>query len=138
MYPEAMNSSNTLEEEFGALLNKVPRLNNRRSLVELSGGITNRNLKVELPDGYCVARISSNSSDLLSINRESEYHNTKLAAESGSGAQVLDYLPGEGLLVISFIEGKTFGAQDVENNLVRIAASCRALHSGKPFVRDFN
>ena len=137
MYPEAMNSSNTLEEEFGALLNKVPRLNNRRSLTELSGGITNRNLKVELPNGYCVARISSNSSELLSIDRESEYLNSKLASESGCGAQVLDYLPGQGLLVISFLEGKTFGTQDVENNLGRIAASCRSLHSGKPFVRDF-
>ena len=137
MYPEAMNSSNTLEEEFGTLLNKVSRLNNRRSLIELSGGITNRNLKVELPNGYCVARISSNSSELLSIDRESEYLNSKLAAESGCGAQVLDYLPGQGLLVISFLEGKTFNAKDVENNLGRIAASCRALHSGKPFVRDF-
>jgi thiamine kinase-like enzyme len=137
MYPEPMNTSNTLEEEFGILLNKVPRLRNRLSLVELSGGITNRNLRVELPDGKCVARISSNSSELLSIDRESEYHNSKLAAETNCGAQVLDYLPGQGLLVISFIEGKTFTANDVENNLGRIAQSCRALHSGKPFVRDF-
>jgi len=139
MYPEVVSLSNTsLEATFGVLLDQVPRLQNRQSLTELSGGITNRNLLVATTAGKYVARISSNSSSLLSIDRESEYQNSKISAEIGIGAQVLDYLPGQGLLVIGYIEGQTYAAKDVSENLERIAESVRMLHSGKSFVRDFN
>lgn len=139
MYPEpVIPSSTSLESTFGALLDEVPLLQQRDLVVELSGGITNRNLLVNTKSGKYVARISSNSSALLSIDRESEYQNSKLAAEIGIGAPVLDYLAGKGLLVIGFLEGRTYGANDVAKNLPRIAQSCRTLHSAKPFVRDFN
>ena len=139
MYPEpVIPSSTSLESAFGALLDDVPLLRQRESVVELSGGITNRNLLVNAKSGKYVARISSNSSALLSIDRESEYQNSKLAAEVGIGAPVLDYLPGKGVLVIGFLEGRTYGADDVAKNLARIAQSCRTLHSAKPFIRDFN
>ena len=139
MYPEpVIPSSTSLESIFGALLDEVPLLQQRDLVVELSGGITNRNLLVNTKSGKYVARISSNSSALLSIDRESEYQNSKLAAEIGIGAPVLDYLAGKGLLVIGFLEGRTYGADDVAKNLPRIAQSCRTLHSAKPFVRDFN
>jgi len=62
MYPEVVSLSNTsLEATFGVLLDQVPRLQNRQSLTELSGGITNRNLLVATTAGKYVARISSNS-----------------------------------------------------------------------------
>lgn len=40
--------------------------------------------------------------------------------------------------MIEFLNGHTFSAKDVLENLPRIAQSCRVLHSAKPFVRDFN
>lgn len=139
MYPEVVSVSNTsLETTFGALLDQVSRLSQREKISELSGGLTNRNLLVETPTGKYVARISSNSSNLLSINRTSEYENSRLAASIEIGAKIFDYLPEHGLLIIGFIEGKTLGPQDVSNNLSRIAQSCRALHAGKPFVQDFD
>lgn len=139
MYPElVMHSSTSLESTFGTLLDKVPRLRNRDSLHELSGGLTNRNLLVNCNSEKYVARISSNSSALLSIDRESEYQNSKLAAEVGVGAPIHDYLPGQGLLVIGYLEGSTYSSSDVAKNLPRIAESCHTLHSAKPFVRDFN
>jgi thiamine kinase-like enzyme len=61
-----------------------------------------------------------------------------LAAEVGIGAPVFDYLKGKGLLVIGYIDGETFGPNDVGANLGRIATSLRKLHSAKPFDRDFN
>lgn len=62
MYPElVMHSDTSLESMFGALLDEVPRLRNRDSLRELSGGLTNRNLLVGCDSGKYVARISSNS-----------------------------------------------------------------------------
>jgi len=133
-----MPDATELESTFGALLDQVPLVKNRTSVVELSGGLTNRNLAIESDGAQYVARISSNSSDLLNINREDEYKNTIIAAEAGIGATVHDYLPGQGLLLISFIKGKTFGAQDIANNLPRVAKATKTLHGAKLFVSDFN
>ena len=133
-----MPGATELESAFGALLDQVPLVKNRTSVTELSGGLTNRNLAIDADGTKYVARISSNSSDLLNINREDEYKNTIIAAEVGIGATVHDYLPGQGLLLISYINGKTFGAQDIANNLPRVAKSVKTLHSAKPFVSDFN
>ncbi len=138
MYPELMSGATELESAFGTLLDQVPLVKNRTSVTELSGGLTNRNLAIDADGTKYVARISSNSSDLLNINREDEYKNTIIAAEVGIGATVHDYLPGQGLLLISYINGKTFGAQDIANNLPRVAKSVKTLHSAKPFVSDFN
>jgi thiamine kinase-like enzyme len=127
-----------LERRYGALLDEVPALRSRTALAELSGGLTNRNIKVTTPERTLVARISSNSSSLLAIDRESEYINSQRAAHAGVGAQVCDYLSGKGLLVIDFITGKTYSADDVAANLPRIATSVRTLHAGERFDREFN
>lgn len=139
MYPFVMSLSATqLEQSFGALLDQVPRLRDRSEISELSGGLTNRNLKVSTDSGIYVARISSNESSLLSINREAEYRNSIIAADAGVGAPVYDYLPGAGLLVIGFLTGQTYDAKEVAANLPRIAQSIKTLHQAKPFVRDFD
>lgn len=139
MYPFGMSLSATeLEQTFGATLDKVPRLRNRVGISELSGGLTNRNLKVLTADSAYVARISSNESNLLSIDRASEYKNSIIAAEAGIGAPVYDYLPSDGLLVIGFLPGRTYVSADVGNNITRIAESVKKLHQAPPFVRDFD
>ena len=124
--------------EFDDLLDKVPRLQNRTAVTELSGGLTNRNLKISTVSGDYVARISSNKSSLLAIDRRSEYENSKIAAGIGVGAPVFDYLPEFGLLVIGYIPGKTYSEIDVSNNLSRIASTCQLLHKAAPFTRDFD
>lgn len=124
--------------EYDNLLDKVPRLQNRIAVTELSGGLTNRNLKVSTASGDYVARISSNKSSLLAIDRRSEYENSKIAAGIGVGAPVFDYLPDFGLLVIGYIPGKTYSEIDVSNNLGRIASTCKLLHNADPFTRDFD
>ena len=139
MYPFDMSlSAPQLEQQFGALLDRIPRLQSRTELLELSGGLTNRNVKVTTPEGIYVARISSNESGLLAIDRATEYENSKISAEVGVGAPVFDYLPGEGLLVIGYIPGRTYSSDDVGKNLSRIAQSVRTLHSAPPFAREFN
>ena len=124
--------------EFDDLLDKVPRLQNRTAVSELSGGLTNRNLKISTASGDYVARISSNKSSLLAIDRQSEYENSKIAAGIGVGAPVFDYLPEFGLLVIGYLPGKTYSNLDVANNLSRIASTCNLLHKAAPFTRDFD
>ena len=138
MYPERVSDASALEREFAPLLNKVARLQTRSSITELSGGLTNRNFLIVTTEDKYVARISSNSSSLLSINRGSEFINSTIAGNGEIGAKVLDYLPGEGLLLISYIQGKTFGASDVGENLERIATSLRNLHKLQEFDHEFN
>lgn len=130
--------SDLYEDRYKSLFDRIAVLRERGEITELSGGLTNQNLAIDTPSGKVVARISTNETSMLAIDREAEYQNSKLAAEVGIGAEVLGYLPGEGLLVISFINGKTFTAEDVAQNLARIAKSCRKLHSAKKFVSEFN
>ena len=138
MYPEWVSTGSGLEDEFSARFNKVALLQSRTSIKELSGGLTNRNFLIETPENKYVARVSSNSSSLLAIDRGSEFINSTIAGNGGVGAKVLDYLPGEGLLLISYISGKTYGADDVGANLPRIAASLRNLHALEAFDHEFN
>jgi len=138
MYPECVPADSVLEQEFSQLFNKVALLQSRTSITELSGGLTNRNFLIETPVNKYVARVSSNSSSLLAIDRGSEFINSTIAGKGGVGAEVLDYLPGEGLLLISYIKGKTYGADDVAANLPRIASSLRNLHALDAFDHEFN
>jgi thiamine kinase-like enzyme len=138
MYPECVSDDSLLEQEFGERFNKIALLAKRTSIKELSGGLTNRNFLIETPADKYVARVSSNSSDFLAIDRGSEFINTTIAGKGGVGAEVLDYIPGEGLLLISYISGKTYGADDVAANLPRIATSLRNLHALEPFDHEFN
>jgi thiamine kinase-like enzyme len=139
MYPAYVNNgAQEWEELYGARLDKIPLLRNRSHILELSGGLTNKNLAIDTPTGRYVARISSNESSALAIDRESEFLNSKTAAKAGIGAPVHAYLPGEGLLVIGYLEGRTYGPNDVRDNLPRIAESLKVLHSAPAFARDFN
>jgi thiamine kinase-like enzyme len=61
-----------------------------------------------------------------------------LAASVGVGAPVVDYLPGEGVLVVEFLPGRTYAASDVGANLPRIAAAARRLHGAPAFASRFD
>lgn len=106
----------------------------------LEGGITNRNYRVDLPDGTVVVRLSDPQGSDLAIDRENEYRNSLAAAEAGAAPRVVQYLPGKGVLVVSWVEGRTFSEVDVRNpaNLPRIARACARLHAGPAFSSRFN
>ena len=130
-----------LTEDLAARLDRVPGLAGvPRTISELPGGLTNRNYKVTTPDGVYVARLWSGGGDFLAINRDYEHHNSVAAAQAGVGARVVAYRPEDNLLVLEFIEGRTFSDADVQNpaNIPRIAQACRRLHSGPRFLGDFD
>ena len=127
--------------DLDALFDQTDSLARRpRSVRELPGGLTNHNYKVVTPDGVFVARLSSGGSELLSIDRDCEYRNSVIAAAAGAGARVVEYRPADHMLVVGYIEGRTFGPADVAvpGNIPRIAQACRLLHSGGRFVNDFD
>lgn len=129
-----------LPADDAARLRRLPSLIGASAIEPLTGGITNRNYKATTPRGTFVVRISDVATSLLSVDRENEHRNSLAAAYAGAGAPVVDYLPGEGVLVVGWIEGRTFTEEDVRNpvNLPRIAEACRRLHSGPRFVLDFD
>ena len=129
------------QSPLDGLLDRVPSLaGHPRTAEELPGGLTNRNYKVTTPDGVFVARVWSAGSELLAIDRGSEYRNSVIAADAGAGAPVIEYRPGDGVLVIGYIQGRTLTNADVAlpANIVRIARACRRLHSGGRFGNDFD
>src|SRR5580704_14939588 len=112
-----------------ALLDRVPCLAaTPRTVTPLPGGLTNRNYKVSTPEGTFVARVWA-PGDLLAIDRDHEHRNPVAA-----------YRPGDGLLVLGFIEGRTFNNEDLADprNIPRVAEACRRLHAGPRFAGDFD
>jgi thiamine kinase-like enzyme len=125
-----------------ALLGRLPLLRaHPRQLSLLTGGLTNRNYRVRTDDHReYVARFSSVKSALLAIDREAEFHNSRLAAAVGVGPEVVHFAPEMGVLVVQWIEGRTFDdvALDNEDQLARVANTCRRLHGAPRFVGDFD
>jgi len=111
-----------------------------RQLEDLSGGLTNRNIKITTPDGVYVARCTDTSSNLLGIDRERECHNSRAAEQAGVGAPVIDYRPDLGILLLGYLEGKTLCNADFQRPDVikKAAAAVRALHDGPRFVGRFD
>jgi len=129
-----------LDEALLDRLDTVPELVERTDVSDLPGGLTNRNLKVTTPTGVFVARLSSPQSALLSIDRVNEHLNSVAAAAAGVAPRVLAFVPTAALLVVEFVEGRTWGSADVLDpaNSERVARACRDLHAGPRFAGDFD
>jgi thiamine kinase-like enzyme len=110
------------------------------SVSPLSGGLTNENYLVEAGGERYVMRIPGASTELLSIDRANEVHNTMGAAETGVGPRVLEYLPGLDVMVLEFIPGATMSAETLQSVHMarRMAESFKRLHSARRFLRDFD
>jgi thiamine kinase-like enzyme len=113
----------------------------RRTVEELSGGLTNRNLRVRTDDGGdYVVRISSNESGLLAIDRANERHNPTAAWRAGVGAPVTAALPDDNVLVVEYLNGRTLDPADIRDHALvpRIADAVRTLHQGPEFQGIFD
>ena len=129
------------DAQLDELFEEIPILAGRpRQLHELSGGLTNRNVKITTPDGVYVARCCDMGSNFLGIDRDREHHNTKAAEQAGVGAQVIDYRPDLGILLLSYLEGQTLSNDDFQRPEIpgKAAAAIRTLHSGPRFQGRFD
>ena len=113
---------------------------------DLPGGLTNRNYRVvtddDHPDGPrdLVVRCAIGDAELLGIDREAEAANTRIAAEAGIAAPVVEYRPDLGMLVIEFLSGVVLTDDSFDDPavLARAATAARRLHAGPRFVNDFD
>ena len=96
---------------MASLMKLLPKLTDWKgknvSIHPLSGGLTNTNFKVEVDGIPYFVRVPGESTELLAIDRNNEYHNTKAAAEAGVAPKVLYHLPEYNVMVIEFLNGKT-------------------------------
>ncbi len=116
-------------------LGRLPEFAGRQlRLTALSGGITNRNFRVDAAgtSDRWVIRLAGNDTHLLGISREVEHAATIAAAGVGVGPEVTAFIRPEGYLVTRFIVGDPVDQQAVHapETLARIADSLRRVHDG--------
>lgn len=136
-----------LEARLAGVLERVPELAGRRlALGPLSGGITNRNFRVDVDGGVDVAggstfvlRLAGNDTHLLGISREVEYAATVAAAAVGVGPDVVAFIRPEGYLLTRFIVGRAIDTAAVHEarTITRVADSIRRFHEGPPIPGIF-
>jgi thiamine kinase-like enzyme len=129
------------DDELEALLDRIPVLRGLpRSVTELPGGLTNQNLRVTTAGADYVVRRFRGDAELLGIDRDAEHLNTCAAAEAGVGARVVAYHPEHDVLVICYIEGRTYDNDTFAEPgvLQRAGRAIRQLHDGPRFVSDFD
>jgi thiamine kinase-like enzyme len=127
----------TIEEVVG----KIGDWRGRQvSIQTLSGGLTNTNFRVEVDGQPFFVRIPGASTELLAVDRQNEYYNSKAAAEAGVGPRVLYYLPEDKVMVLEFVRAKTMSNAALNQPGVpgRVAGAIKRLHCGPRFLKDFN
>jgi len=107
---------------------------------EMTGGLTNKNYRVEVEGRSYFVRIPGASTELLAVNRDSEYHSSKAAAAAGVGPKVLYHLPDHKVMVLEFLKGETMSIETLQGPGMpaRIAQSLKKLHAGARCLNDFN
>jgi thiamine kinase-like enzyme len=110
------------------------------SIHPLSGGLTNTNFKVEVDGVSHFVRVPGESTELLAIDRNNEYHNTKAAAEAGVAPKVMYHLPEYNVMVIEFLNGRTMSKDSLNEKGMptRMAQAIKKLNQGPRFLTDFN
>lgn len=129
-------------DALSPILQRVPQFAAAKSIEvqELTGGITNRNFKINA-DGDCfVLRLGGNETGFLGIDRRNEYECSLLAAQVGVAPEPIAFLEPEGYIVARFISGKGLAADEIghEANLRRVVDSMKAYHALDFFPGSFS
>jgi thiamine kinase-like enzyme len=133
-----------LEEDMATIeeiVTKISDWNGQKIQIQaISGGLTNSNYKVLVNGCPYFVRVPGENTELLAVNRQNEYFNSKAAAQAGIGPKVLYHLPEFNVMVLEFLEGQTMSKESLNKPGMptRIAESIQRLHGSTPFLTDFN
>ncbi|HAV79007.1 MAG TPA: LPS biosynthesis choline kinase [Anaerolineae bacterium] len=114
--------------------------NKNVSITPLSGGLTNTNFKVDVDGTPYFVRVPGESTELLAIDRNNEYHNTKAAGVAGVAPKIVHHLPEYNVMVIEFLDGLTMSKDSLNapGMPTRMAHAIKKLNQGPRFLLDFN
>jgi thiamine kinase-like enzyme len=100
------------------------------TVLQLEGGITNRNFRVTFGGTDYVLRLPGKRTDLLGIDREAECIATKAAARLGFAPRVVTLMEDPSCLVTTFVRGEHVGASELgaSEAIAEVARNLRALH----------
>jgi thiamine kinase-like enzyme len=106
----------------------------------LGGGITNHNFRVDVGGQSFVLRLVGENTELLGIDRETEYAANRAAAAAGVAPEVVHFLRQEGCLVTRFIDGRVIEPQEIgrPEMIARVARALRIVHALPPIGGTFS
>jgi thiamine kinase-like enzyme len=110
------------------------------TILELGGGITNRNYRIDVDGGSYVLRMGGARTDLLGIDRAVEHAASIRAHEVGIGPEVVAFVPAHNWLVARFIQGRPVPVEAMRRPemLERIASALRRFHSAPAIPGRFD
>jgi thiamine kinase-like enzyme len=129
------------EQDHRHLLDRVPGWAGRaRVLHSLEGGITNRNLLVDVDGERFVLRLTGVDTHLLGIDREVERIASTRAADLGVAPEVFAFIEPERYLVTRFVPGDAISASTLRDPdvLAHLAPMLRAFHESGPLPGAFD
>jgi thiamine kinase-like enzyme len=127
--------------DITAILDRVPGWNGRAHVVgTLDGGLTNRNVLVDVEGERFVVRVAGADTHLLGIDRHVERTANQRAATLGFAAEVVAFVEPECCLVTRFVAGETLRAGEVAEprRLAAIGTALRAFHESGPLSGVFD
>jgi thiamine kinase-like enzyme len=112
----------------------------KASVAPLSGGITNRNYRVDVDGSSYVLRVGGKNTDLLGIDRATEQAANQRAAEVGVGPAVVGFIESEGWLVTRFIDGRSVPPEEIRTpeGTRRVAAVLQKIHGATAIPGRFD
>jgi thiamine kinase-like enzyme len=111
------------------------------TVVQLEGGITNRNFRVTFAGTDYVLRLPGKRTDLLGIDRDAECIATKAAAQLGFAPRVVTLMEDPSCLVTTFVHGEHVEVSELRTPkaIAEVARDLRALHdSGTKLPKEFD
>lgn len=129
------------DDAVAELLSRVPGWAGRARVAEaLGGGLTNRNLLVEVDAERFVLRLPGNETELLCIDRRVEREANERAAALGIAPEVAAFLEPEGCLITRFVSGSALTATELATpaRLGPICAAVRAFHESPALSGTFD
>lgn len=130
-----------MSDDHQELLDRIPGWAGRAHIIgALDGGITNRNLLVDVDGERFVLRLTGADTHLLGIDREVERIANTRAAELGLAPPVFAFLEPERYLVTRFVVGEPVPADVMRESamLTRVAAMLREFHESGPLPGAFD
>jgi thiamine kinase-like enzyme len=120
-------------DDLTPILQRIPQFVSASSteIMELTGGITNRNFKITVDGESFVLRLGGNETTFLGIDRQVEYDCCRLAAQAGVAPEPIAFLAPEGYILTRFISGKGIPPEEIgkEENMTRVVQSMKAYHA---------